>query len=59
MDRVSGTFPQGEFTSPEDVRSKGSQIGPPGRFGNGGKDPLMVDSALAIVDNVVSMKLGL
>ena len=29
------------------------------RGGNGGKDPLMLDNALAMVDNVVSMKLGL
>ena len=30
-----------------------------GRDGNGGKDVLMLDNALAMVDNVVSMKLGL
>ena len=27
--------------------------------GNGGKDIVMLDNALAMVDNVVSMKLGL
>jgi hypothetical protein len=27
--------------------------------GNGGKDVLMLDNALAMVDNVVAMKLGL
>ena len=32
---------------------------PARRKGDGGKDPMMVDNALAIVDNVVSMKLGL
>ena len=37
--------------------------GVPGRcaasFGAGGKDVLMVDNALAMVDNVVNIKLGL
>ena len=51
-------FAQGEFISPEHWKSKGPHSGP-GRNGNGGKDPLMVDNALAMVDNVVSMKLGL
>ena len=30
-----------------------------GENGSGGKRPLMVDNALAMVDNFVSMKLGL
>ena len=37
----------------------GSGGGKPDSAMGGGKDPLMVDNALAIVDNVVSMKLGL
>jgi alanyl-tRNA synthetase len=36
----------------------GSGGGKPDSAMGGGKDPLMVDNALAIVDNVVSMKLG-
>ena len=37
----------------------GSGGGKPDSAMGGGKDPLMVDNALAMVDNVVSMKLGL
>ncbi len=37
----------------------GSGGGRPDSAMGGGKDPLMVDNALAMVDNVVSMKLGL
>ncbi len=37
----------------------GSGGGKPDSAMGGGKDPMMVDNALAIVDNVVSMKLGL
>ncbi len=37
----------------------GSGGGKPDSAMGGGKDPLMVDNALAIVDNVVAMKLGL
>ena len=36
----------------------GSGGGKPDSAMGGGKDPLMVDNALAMVDNVVSMKLG-
>ena len=37
----------------------GSGGGKPDSAMGGGKDPLMVDNALAMVDNVVSMKLGI
>ena len=37
----------------------GSGGGKPDCAMGGGKDPLMLDNALAMVDNVVSMKLGL
>lgn len=37
----------------------GSGGGKPDSAMGGGKDPLMVDNALAMVDNVISMKLGL
>ena len=37
----------------------GSGGGKPDSAMGGGKDPLMVDNALAMVDNVVNMKLGL
>ena len=37
----------------------GSGGGKPDSAMGGGKDPLMLDNALAMVDNVVSMKLGL
>ncbi len=37
----------------------GSGGGKPDSAMGGGKDPLMVDNALAMVDNVVSMKLGM
>ena len=37
----------------------GSGGGKPDSAMGGGKDPMMVDNALAIVDNVISMKLGL
>ena len=36
----------------------GSGGGKPDSAMGGGKDPLMLDNALAMVDNVVSMKLG-
>ena len=51
-------FAQGEFISPEHFKIKGPHSGK-SRNGNGGKDPLMLDNALAMVNNVVSMKLGL
>lgn len=37
----------------------GSGGGKPDSAMGGGKDPLMVDNALAMVDNIVAMKLGL
>ena len=37
----------------------GSGGGKPDSAMGGGKDPLMLDNALAMVDNIVSMKLGL
>ena len=54
----SGEFAQGEFISPEHLKSKGAPHGAC-PVGNGGKDVLMLDNALAMVDNVVAMKLGL
>ena len=41
------------------IKQGGSGGGKPDSAMGGGKDPLMVDNALAMVDNVVSMKLGL
>ena len=47
---------QGELISPEHFNHR---RGPRGTcpVGNGGKDPLMIDNALAMVDNFVNMKL--
>mgnify|MGYP000979779826 CR=1 FL=1 len=42
-----------------DRQGGGSGGGKPDSAMGGGKDPLMLDNALAMVDNVVSMKLGL
>ena len=53
----SGEFAQGKFISPEHFKFKRAPTGP-APVGNGGKDVLMLDNALAMVDNVVAMKLG-
>ena len=49
----------GEIVKQVSAIAGGSGGGKPDSAMGGGKDPLMVDNALAMVDNVVSMKLGL
>jgi len=51
-------FPQGQFTCPEDVQSYGVPERCAAAFGVGGKDIMMLDNALAMVDNFVNMKLN-
>ena len=58
-DAVAKGVKAGELVKKVSAICGGSGGGKPDSAMGGGKDPLMVDNALAMVDNVVSMKLGL
>ena len=58
-DAVKKGIKAGDIIKQVSAIAGGSGGGKPDSAMGGGKDPLMVDNALAMVDNVVSMKLGL
>ena len=57
-DAVKAGVKSGDIIKQVSAIAGGSGGGKPDSAMGGGKDPLMVDNALAMVDNVVSMKLG-
>ena len=57
-DAVKAGVKAGDIIKQVSAIAGGSGGGKPDSAMGGGKDPLMVDNALAMVDNVVSMKLG-
>ncbi len=58
-DAVKAGVKAGDIVKQVSAIAGGSGGGKPDSAMGGGRDPLMVDNALAMVDNVVSMKLGL
>ena len=58
-DAVAKGIKAGDIVKQVSAIAGGSGGGKPDSAMGGGKDPLMVDNALAMVDNFVSMKLGL
>jgi alanyl-tRNA synthetase len=58
-DAVAKGVKAGDIIKQVSAIAGGSGGGKPDSAMGGGKDPLMVDNALAMVDNFVSMKLGL